>query len=388
MNFFYFSGVDLEQSDAASRHTLEICNNLAQRGHHILLFVPHNHPPVVKSLHSSIQLVPVPVRYGHIPLLISILFYLALPWTSWRYFRQIKPEIVYTRASFLDFIAIAPLQLFFKFSYVAEINGIRSMETSNNTAKRWVIAWFERLSMRLCDKAIGVTPELCQWAINQGRLQAKQVIAIGNGVPTELFYPIPAEQIKKLLNLDLNKRYLNFTSSLKAWHGTRLLIKALPVILAEFPDDVCLLIVGDGPERQSLTDLAHQIGVNEAIHWVGSVSIEEVPQYINASELCLAPFVLERNVKTGVSPIKVFEYMACGRPFVTTRIGAAYDMMIESCDCGILVPPDDVNALAESVIYLLHYPEQGKEMGELGRETAVNKYSWAKIAEQIEQFII
>ena len=387
MNLFYFAALELGQSDAANRHTLEMCHHLAQRGHQILLFVPFKRSSPT-TLHPNIQIIPVPVLYSRKMLLTTLSFYLALPWSSWRHFVHLRPEIVYTRAGFLDCIAIAPLRLFFKFTYVAELNGIRSLETEGNVMKRRLVAWLERLSIRLCDKAIGVTPELCQWAIETGRLRPEQTAAIGNGVPVKLFHPMPSAEAQHILGLDLNVRYLNFTGSLKPWHGTQTLIQALPDILIEFPTGVRLLIVGDGPEKERLMKLAQQLGVHHVIDWIGQVSIQKVPFYINASEICLALFTLERNIQTGISPIKVFEYMACGRPFITTRIGATYDDLIESCQCGILVPPNDSSALAQAVAQLLRNPEQCKRLGRQGRQIAVEWYSWAKIAERTEQFIM
>jgi len=298
MNLFYFAAIDLNKSGAASRHTLEICNHLAQLGHRIWLFVPYFSSPTSELLHPNIQVIPILVFRISKQLVASALFYLILPLVAWRYFIKLHPQVVYTRASFLDFIAIGPLSLFFSFDYVAELNGIRSLETTGSIMKRRLIALLERLSMRLCDKAIGVTPELRQWAIKTGNLQLEQTAAIGNGVPIDLFHPEPALESKQALNLDPDKQYLNFTGSLKPWHGVHHLLEALPTILAQFPTEVCLLIVGDGPERKRLMYLAQQIGISHAVKWVGTVANQDVPLYINASEICLAPINYDRNINT------------------------------------------------------------------------------------------
>lgn len=387
MNLFYFANIHVTQSEAATGHTLEVCNHLAQRGHTVWLFVPYHDEPSPIVLCKNVHIIPVSQGYFSNRLLKSIFFYIMLPWVSWTYFRREHPAFVYTRASFLDFIAILPLRMFFDFIYVAELNGIRSLETSGHRLKRIVIMWFEYFSLRLSDKVICVTPELGTWAIKHGKLHKEQVSIIGNGVSTEIFYPMPIKEACQQVGLDCSKRYLNFTSSLKRWHGTQLLIEALPQILNEFPD-VHLLIVGDGPEKRHLSRLATRLNVIENIKWIGSVSIEKVPYYINASEICLAPFVRERNLETGISPIKIFEYMACARPFISTRIGTTYDFMVESCDCGLLVPPNDATALASAVLHLLRNPRIAKRMGQNGFETAKEHYSWEKISKQIEQFLL
>ena len=338
-------------------------------------------------MHHNIKVIPVPVVYSRKQLLISLSFYLMLPLFSWRHFFTQRPEIIYTRASFLDVITIAPLRLFFKFTYVAEVNGTRSLETKGNIVKRHLVARLERLSMLLADKAICVTPALRQWAIEIGNLKPEQTVTISNGVNVKQFYHIPSSRARAILGLDPNVRYLTFTCSLKPWHGTRFLIESLACILSEYSSGIRLLLVGDGPEKVRMVKLARRLGVNHIIDWIGQVSSSKVPLYINSGEICLAPFSLGRNVQTGISPIKIFEYMACSRPFITTRVEPTYDNLIESCHCGVLVPPNDTTALADSVLKLLQNPKQCARMGQQGRRIAVERYSWAKIAEQIEQFI-
>lgn len=153
LNLFYFSAVELGRPDAGNRPTIEICNHLARCGHQILSFVPFKRSPS-KKLHHNIQVIPVPVIYSRKQLLISLSFYLMLPLLSWRHFFRLRPEVLYTRASFLDVITITPLRLFFKFTYVAEVNGTRSLETKGNVVKRHLVARLERLSMLLADKTI------------------------------------------------------------------------------------------------------------------------------------------------------------------------------------------------------------------------------------------
>jgi len=386
MRIFYFAFVQLGRADAANRHVQGLCNHLAERGHQISLFVPFRRSPSI-ALHPGVRIITVPALFSGGLLFTTLSFYLALPWWSLRLFWRLRPIVVYTRASFLDWITIAFLRMFFKFAYIAELNGIRSMETQGGLIKRRLIAWQERLSLRLCHRIIGVTHECCQWAIETGKLRPQQTAIIGNGVSTDLFHPMPSADAGRTLGLEPNMHYLNFTGSLKPWHDTKTLIQALPAILAELPFDVRLLIVGDGPEKKPLMKLARQLDVDRAIDWIGLVPIHRVPLYINASEVCLAPFTRERNSRTGTSPLKIFEYMSCGRPFVTTRIGIAFDDEIESCRCGILVPPGDPIALGKAVVKLLHNPEQRQRLGQRGRQAAVDQYSWATIAERTEQFL-
>ena len=386
MKLFYFSNIHLGRSDAGNRHTVEICNGLTKLEHSVRLFVPLVAERAKTTLDASILVTPVPNPIKKPQLLASLLFYILLPFRAFPLIRKEKPEIIYTRSNFLEILTILPLKLFFNFTYTAELNGIRSLETSHSQIKRTLTKILERLSLQLMDKVIAVTPEIGDWAIQTGKLHVNNVAIIGNGVNTNLFHPILINEAKIKLNLEININYLNFTSSLKAWHDTRTIFQALPKIVLKFPNTK-LLVAGDGPEKQQLMDLANELNVSTAIIWLGFVPVELVPIYINASVICLAPFSVERNLQTGVSPIKIFEYFACAKPIVTTKLGDSYNELIEHSGGGVLIPPHSPSELAKAVIRLLEEPENAKQMGKRG-EKFVQSFSWQKIAKKTAGFLL
>jgi glycosyltransferase involved in cell wall biosynthesis len=79
--------------------------------------------------------------------------------------------------------------------------------------------------------------------------------------------------------------------------------------------------------------------------------------------------------------------MACGKPIVTTHLGVAFDSWLEKCACAILVPPDDESEFAAAIIRLLRESDVAREMGQRGRQAAVECCSWTKVVEQTVQFI-
>ena len=80
-----------------------------------------------------------------------------------------------------------------------------------------------------------------------------------------------------------------------------------------------------------------------------------VPTYIAASDVCVAPFTAERNLWSGVSPLKVYEYLACGRPIVVSAVPGT-TQLIQEYGCGIAVPPGDAHALAQAIERTLAEP--------------------------------
>jgi glycosyltransferase involved in cell wall biosynthesis len=121
------------------------------------------------------------------------------------------------------------------------------------------------------------------------------------------------------------------------------------------------LIVGDGPLKKNLMDRVLESGFQEEFIFTGMVDYNEIPLFINLADICVAPFISKRNDKTGVSPLKVYEYMACGKPVVASRV-EGLDFLEEE-GAGRLVEPEDVNDLEKALGDLLQDPGKGLQWG-------------------------
>ena len=102
------------------------------------------------------------------------------------------------------------------------------------------------------------------------------------------------------------------------------------------------------------------------------IEYEDIPILINIADICVAPFISKRNRTTGVSPLKVFEYMACGKPVVGSRIEGLE--FIEQEGVGRLIPPEDVMSLQEGLIDLIKNPQKRIMMGNKGLQIAREKF--------------
>ena len=143
-----------------------------------------------------------------------------------------------------------------------------------------------------------------------------------------------------------------------------------------------LLVVGDGHELQNLKTLVKKKALERQVIFAGKVRYNQVAQYIGAATLCLAPFNTKRNDLTGLSPLKIFEYMACGKPIVTTMVGGL-ERIINEHKCGCAVEPDNLEALVEGIDKLLCNPALCEKLGRNGRRAAEEFYAWPKISEHI-----
>jgi len=175
-----------------------------------------------------------------------------------------------------------------------------------------------------------------------------------------------------------------FVGNLVAWQGLDTLVRAAPEVI-----EACgarIAIVGDGQMRSTLETLAENLGIADRVVFVGSVPYEDVPTYIGAASACVAPFTRARNEAIGLSPLKVYEYLACGRPVVASGVPGISELLQRS-GAGLLVPPDDPRALAATLREVLEDPTRAREMGDRGRAFAVNECSWGRTAESVERVL-
>jgi glycosyltransferase involved in cell wall biosynthesis len=144
-----------------------------------------------------------------------------------------------------------------------------------------------------------------------------------------------------------------------------------------------LLLVGDGEVTQELKQQAKEMGLEGSITWVGRVPYWEVPTWIGAMSVCVAPF---REDRGETSPVKLFDYLACHRPVVASAIPSVLSTFTQ--DSGVrLVRPDDPRLLADAILALLSDPALCALLGKQGRQFVEERFSWTVIVEQFREWV-
>ena len=143
-----------------------------------------------------------------------------------------------------------------------------------------------------------------------------------------------------------------------------------------------VLVVGDGPARGSFEARAKALLPARTVRFAGEVPHTDVPFHIAASDFGLLP---ERVRSLDISPLKLFEYLSCGRPVV------AFDVpgldIVRTLGTGILVPPGDPGTLAAAMARLIGSPELVQEMGRTGRAFVERERSWSSVARKTSAYL-
>lgn len=132
-----------------------------------------------------------------------------------------------------------------------------------------------------------------------------------------------------------------------------------------------LLIVGDGPQRAELEQLAAKLGVSERTEFAGRVPHDQVPRWLAQLDVYVAP---SRSESFGVA---VIEASAAGVPVVVSAVGGLPEV-VQGGTTGLIVPPDDEEALCRALKELTLQPEVRRRMGQAGVAFVAENYEWSK----------
>lgn len=142
-----------------------------------------------------------------------------------------------------------------------------------------------------------------------------------------------------------------------------------------------VLIVGDGSQRKELEEQARQLPQRVRVVFAGYVAYRQVPAYICLADVCTMPRTRELNEKTGSSSIKLYAYLACGKPVVASRIPGLE--FLEEAKLGTLVTCGDVNGFALALQNWLEGPRDGKALARRIRNYAETHCGWEKTAKSV-----
>jgi glycosyltransferase involved in cell wall biosynthesis len=299
-----------------------------------------------------------------------------------------RPDVLYLRQNSFPFFPIMLCKVL-KIPSIVEVNGLVLDELKVNPNSQsfayrvfsYLALRSEKFNYRHCDRIVSVTDKLKDELVRLYSVPESKIHIINNGANTDVFKPLDSKQTRKKLRLDDSKKYVCFVGHLAAWQGVEFLIQASPLILEKCPD-ARFLIIGDGVMKDKLIEITSELGVSDKFTFTGRVPYEQVPFYINAADVCVAPFIKERNSRIGLSALKTYEYLACGKPIVASSIPGVHDL-IESSGGGISVTPEDPEELANAVVRLLSDEKARAEMGKKGRKYVVKNHSWDGVAGKI-----
>ena len=243
---------------------------------------------------------------------------------------------------------------------------------------------FNTLSVRRASKILYYNPSMIGGLIDSHKLS--KVSAAAN---TTLFRYNPQARKEKrdLLNLD-GKTVIGYLGTFAEWQGLTDIIDAAKELTKRYPQVHFLMI---GPYYQDARETVVQLGLLDRFTFLGQVPYEEVPEYLSATDILLAPYnlgpsPLRRQVGIG-SSLKICEYMACGRPVIASSLYPISSEFQDGKDL-ILIRPGDVKDLVNSIEKLMLNPDEMKRLAAAGRDVVEKQYSWEIFTRSLEEMML
>ena len=205
-------------------------------------------------------------------------------------------------------------------------------------------------------------------------IAASGVTVIPNGVDVDAFEPGGTADpvLRKRLGLD-GKTVVGFIGSFYAYEGLDLLIDALPLLLLHKPE-VCLLLVGGGPQDEALKARARALGVADKVIFTGRVPHEQVQAYYDLIDVLAYPRHSMRLTEM-VTPLKPLEAMAQGRVLVASDVGGHREL-IRDRETGWLFRSGSAQALSDVLLELMASRELWPQLRLAGRQFVATERSW------------
>jgi glycosyltransferase involved in cell wall biosynthesis len=236
------------------------------------------------------------------------------------------------------------------------------------------------------DAILAVSAPVRDYAI-AGGAHPERVVVLPNAVDPLLFAAGGDEKgaaVRAAHNLG-DGVVIGFVGSLKPWHGVDLLLDAF----AQLGDRrLRLLIVGDGPQGEVLRRRAAEPDLAGRVVFTGQVPHVQVGAYLAAMDIAVAPYRSPGPDQGDFyfSPLKVFEYMAAGRPVIAPALGQIAEV-VEHAKHGLLYPPDDTIALATQLLWLSRDEFRRTEMGRAAAQLVSERFTWSGNATQVANLV-
>jgi glycosyltransferase involved in cell wall biosynthesis len=237
----------------------------------------------------------------------------------------------------------------------------------------------EQKTLRQADRVLTINDKLKDYVIKAGA-SPRVTHVIRAGIDTELFKPSASiGNLRKQYGLKETDIVLFFMGWLYHFSG----LKEVACELAKKDsENLKMLIVGEGDAFEELKQITEKYNLQDRIILAGQKPYTEMPSFIAASDICLLPAYPWEKVMQDIVPIKLYEYMAMGKPVISTKLSGVIREFGEDNGVVYVNKPEDVIDKAKSLV------KDGK-IGKLGDKARkfVQNYSWDSITDEFEKIL-
>jgi glycosyltransferase involved in cell wall biosynthesis len=361
-----------------------IASHITNFGHDVTWIISSEEiKDVQETTFNDVRVFVVPYQYrgkGFLKFISKALYTFRRMRFVFKNFKQEKYNMIFVRDGIFDAFFALYLKRRYKIPFVFEM----SKFYSKHKYFYYFISKIEAyLTMHILHKADLVLP-ISKWLkedFAKKGVERLKIMPLSEGIIANQFSDANGEEIRKGYGLEDSKVVI-YIGTMDKLRQLDVLIHALSKV-RENKENVKLLMVGDGTDKSNLEKLANELRIKDDIIFTGQVYFHEVPNFIAAVDIGVSAVPPLDFYKLS-SPIKMFEYMAMGKPVVANEEIPEQKEVIEESGGGILVK-FKAESFADGIMELLNNPEEAKEMGKKGHEWVVKNRNYEKLAREVEK---
>lgn len=240
--------------------------------------------------------------------------------------------------------------------------------------------WTRRV-LAACDGLVAITSGLARHLAECGA-DPRRILVLPDGVDLAPFRGLPSRQeARRSLGLDPSRPTVVYTGHLYPWKGIDTLVVAAPRV----PEALFLVVGGTTDDRRRIARAVGRHGAGNVL-LAGHVPPARVPLHLAAADCLVLPNGGRESIsRFYTSPLKLFEYLAAGRPIVASDLPSLAEVLAHE-RTAVLVPPDDPVALAGGIRRILSDGSLARRLAAEGKALA-ERYTWRRRARRLARFL-
>jgi glycosyltransferase involved in cell wall biosynthesis len=240
----------------------------------------------------------------------------------------------------------------------------------------------DRLFLRSTSSIVALSESHARYLEHVDNIPPEKITIIENGIVPALYENPDVDKISSLrrdLALPEESKVVIMVAGLRPEKAHEALLQAASRLVPDRPD-LRYLLVGDGPRRQELEQMAHRLNLRRSVAFVGERS--DIPDLLNLADL----LVLPSYAAVETLPLSVMEAMAAGVPVIASRVGSVPDMIEDGVN-GRLISPGSAEDLASAITELIDNEPLARAMASAARRTVHEKYTRGQMVDKYSTLI-
>mgnify|MGYP001549629669 FL=1 len=370
--------IDISQNMASKRklkviHTESSCGwggqeiriltesqGMIERGHEVSIICPPHAPIYAEAKERGIPVYPLPITKKTLKGLLATINYL----------KKTPVDVVNTHSSTDSWmVALAKLFSCRKFAIV------RTRHVSAPINKHFTTKW---LYTKAAKHIVTTGVKLKETLIKDNGYPAHMLTSIPTGIDTSIFKPGDKQTARSELTLPQDKTIIGILATMRTWKGHKYLIDAIAQLTkSKNREDIHLLVVGDGPQRENLEKQIAEVGIKDITTMPGNQKNPYL--WLQAMDIFTLPSYANEGVPQGL-----MQAMLTKLPVISTPVGSITEI-IEHEKTGLIINPEDTIALKNAISSLLDSPESAGKLAAAGYEFGLKNFSKELMVEKMEQ---